>query len=243
MDYTEFTYSEQLRNVDKLLCECELEVGHVMSEFYVESTHCSVFNESEGLQENRFKEMINKIFDAIKTAISSTASAIQDLFSGKEHIDVYNYLKSNTGKIEMENDLDEVYRKTCEDVAKGNKVIRALARLKGKDAVNATEDFMKAVEGGAVENTAKVISFASAAGYYNKYAKSSVYNTLNEEIDSAKKIAKSIKDKDAQKCAMQVSATMSSIVARGMKTINVGMHEVKREAKRYNRAASVLKLK
>lgn len=174
--------------------ESEIKMIDISAKFYTESEEPEVVDEAK---QNKFVELISKIYKSILDAMSTFFEKISDLFSKKDdetNLSTEDFLKSNTGKIELGYTLKYAQDKASKKIAEGNSIIQKLAKAtKVDDSV-----VEKYVEDSASFLTSMkktdVVEAGSVIAEYSKYT-----DTYKEFKDGGiKSVVKNIKDPAGQ---------------------------------------------
>ena len=195
--------NELVRNYDILFRQFEIDISKLENSLMMESSMeemeeiifaesddtidlSYLFNDNQPKEKKRskFMEMMQSISEAISKFITDIIDMITNMFSGSSHIDTETYLSSNTGKIELENDVRMVNKKAKDKVREGRKLIQAISNKANVDP-SVINDYVDAVAKGIQENGKVVLQTASAYSQL-KHANDDLVHLKNEMKDALK---------------------------------------------------------
>ena len=175
--------------------ESELKMLDISSEY---------FNESEGdseavdaAKQNKFVELMSNIYEAILKSMAKFFERISDIFSKKDEtsgLSTEDFLKSNTGKVELHYTLNRAQDTATKKIAEGNALIKKLSKATKIDDrviekyVEDSADFlsnMKATD--VVEAGAIVHAYSKYTDTYKEFKDGGLKSIVKNVTDPASK--------------------------------------------------------
>lgn len=131
--YAKYNYPFQ-RELDILYYKYEIESEKLNDELYFETFY---FQESENDEKSnpsvkrssgKIMSIITRICESVSRLITDIIEMFSNIFTKKKDLDIDTYIKSNTGSIELDTDLQQVQQQVNAEVRQGRKLIQAISK-------------------------------------------------------------------------------------------------------------------
>ena len=134
------------------------------------------FTESESEE----KGILSRMIDAIASFIHKINEAVVNLFSKDDHVELDDFLKSQTGQVQLSYDMESIDREVNKKVLEGRKLIQAISSATGIS----DEKVAKFADGGAnvVNKYGGFVVTTAAIGGLRAFVAHKSFNDLDKKV-------------------------------------------------------------
>ena len=226
------------RDVDILLREHDINFSRLMTEYAYDvamiDEDLSFMSESEGEQTEKkpsgFIEFIRKAVDYIVKLISDFLEMLGNFFNTKEHITTSDYLGSETGKLQLEYDMERVQKEVDAQMLEGRKLVQLISKGTHIPAEKIAAFSDKCAR--VCKDHGKVIVGTAAALAISKGIRSHMKKTKNSAQEIGKDAEKCAGDAEKETAMRKIFNAVDKMISEYVNASSIVSRNIQKEAKK-----------
>lgn len=231
-------YEDSLeRDFDIMFREHAIEFDRLNYEYAYEcamvDSDLSLMEESEeGTESNKpsgFANFIDKVVKSIGKLITDFCDMIKNIFNTNEHLTTSDYLSSDTGKIQLEMDMEKIQKNIDRELLEGRKIIQLISKgtkIPASTIADFTDKCARACKdhGKMIIGTAGAMAIVKGVSSHMKRAKS--------QVDDAGEDAKKCADKEGQTSIQRVMSAINKMMNEYTQLSSIVVRNINKETRK-----------